>query len=362
MMKKILMFLFVSSILLSGCSSKNDPSKLFTNLNDIAITYSDSVISNNAIPVGIISEKEIKDLNIQLLSESPVQISHDIMRIQLAEGDASEKIPWFVWANDTDFDWSKQAEASNIQFGEDDKIKAWDEYFNPYQKQYENANQENVIHDYYAYEGCIYLDDLFTSDTYDIDAIRISDGDTVLKEVKVNINKTQLENNTETVKMLSGHAFLNMRTFPSYHQVYVNDFNLISSDDIILKSIKMYDEDLEVAELQIKASDKEYKVVDPDNIGLPIAKDSEFILRPDVRTKDEQRDAIFTRNYIYCLTYEVNGNEESLYFDSGVITSYQNFDELYHLQDNSDYKEYLNCLLYQNTHADMILTEFVSNE
>lgn len=356
MFKRITSILLIV-ILLCGCSSKEKQASFISTLNDVEITFRRDLTINNSIPLTFMCDNEVNDLRIYLQGDSSLKYSHDIQLVKKETLELSHQIPWFVWVSQTDFDWEKQKEAYKIEMKDTKKLAEWEQYLQPYQAEYDKVDDKNEVLNYTIYSGYIYIDDLFTCPDTKITSIKICDGEEVLKEIDVNIDIKTESNEQDGLQIIFGNAMIGAKSFPSIFQTYVSDYVLKADEDITLKEITMYDKDLEIVQLQMRVDGKEYIEINPNQINMDIRKGTEFVIHPEVRSKDINHHSIYTRNYIYQVKYEQNGEEKLYSFDSGVITSDTNYDQLYYLQTNEDYSAYLDCILFQETFDDRILIE-----
>lgn len=280
-MKKLFVILSMICFLLCGCNTQDKGVSIVSNLDNLKMNYYTNLTCNDAIPVTIATTKERKDLKLKLISDQPLQ--YDV-KLSLVN----------------DFDENKDAN-----------------------EQYQTllASYKQDGNSYMIYDGYLYLEDLFKNTNNNITKIQICDGEQVLKDIDVDVKMSTIASEHD-LSISEGHALVGKTSIPSTSQTYENDFVLEASEDIFIKCIYMDDEELSIDHLEIKVHNQTYDDVDAKNINMEIKEGTKIMMRPKVQLKEANKDILYTRNYIYCVEYEVNGETRKHYFDSGVITSF----------------------------------------
>ncbi|MCR0206994.1 hypothetical protein MKC66_19975 [[Clostridium] innocuum] len=339
MHKKIYVF-FIILLLAAGCKQESSKGMVKTSASSLDIIYIDDTGRNNIIPVDVISKKEIKDLRVELTSNLGIDYDIDYKKINM-----TDKKPWFVWATENGYDWNKDISA----LGENDAKKRREhlEDQESFKNEFEKKAEKNELKNFHIYQIDIALTNGFIMNYQEneITQLKILDGDKELYSQSIHIKLLNNKNYRDDIDAINTSS-LYAKTVASYKQKFRFEYAFTIKKDVTLKEIGEFRDDTTVSNLSIHVSnkngDKDYKDIDPKNIHIQLHKGDEIIITPTFELKKARENLLFTRNYMMLITYEKDDTSYTEYFDSGVVQSNMNFEELYYFDEELDFSSYLN--------------------
>ncbi len=339
MHKKIYVF-FIVLLLVTGCKQETSNDMIKTSASSIDIIYINDTGRNNIIPVDLISKNEIKDLKIVLSSNLGIDYEIDYKKV-----DISENKPWFVWATENGYDWNK--DISILGENDSEKRRKHIKYQESFRNDFEKKEESNDLMSFHAYQIDIALTNGFITNYQEneINQIRILDGDKELYSQSINIKLLNNKNYRDDIDAINTSS-LYAKTVASYKQKFRFEYAFTINKDVTLKEIGEFREDTTVSNLKVHVSNenesKDYNDIDPENVNIQLHKGDEIIITPTFELKKANDNLLFTRNYMMSIDYEKNDQTYTEYFDSGVVQSNMNFEELFYFDGELDFTSYLN--------------------